>query len=104
MIRFTFLLILTISLSGCASKPSSVSTIADTAHQQVASVHESLPAGCKTEAIKQQLRAIDSTIQAMEMTCMSEVEKVGQEKIRWKYAFFALALIVLAHIARKVIK
>lgn len=104
MMRFAFLLILTISLSGCAQKPDPVETAVGAAHEQIAAISESLPAQCKTAAIKKQLKSADTSVDVVEYACNARTDAINAEKLRWKWAFISLLIIVLANIARKVIK
>ncbi len=101
MRKFTLLLLFTILLTGCAGQTDPVETVADSAHQTIASIRESLPAECKTKAIEQQLNTADSTVDAVVSTCDMQKEALTQEKIRWQWSFIGLLIVVCAYIIKR---
>ena len=91
-------------LTGCAKKQDSVGVAANAAHQQITATQKSLPKECQTEAIDEQFKAQHASVDTIVSNCEMQKEKITAEKIRWQWSFFGLAIIVLAYIARKVIK
>lgn len=101
---FTILLILAFLLTGCVRKPDPVESSADVAHQQIVAIKDSIPKECMTKANEEQLKALDRTIDVIVYNCEAQKDKITSEKLKWMYSFFALLIIVLANIARKVLK
>lgn len=97
-----FLLIL--CLYGCVKQPDAVETATSAAHQQILAIKESLPKECQTKAIEKQLKAHDATVETIKTNCDIQKAQITSEKLRWKWSFFALALVIAAYIARKVLK
>lgn len=96
--------LLILCLFGCAKTTPASETIANSAQESLNAIDNTLTPECKTKAIESQITAAKTAIQATLSACDSEKEIITQEKLRWKWAFLALAIIVLAHIARKVMK
>ena len=97
-------LLLILCLMGCAKHTDPIDNIANTAHQQIIAIRESLPAECQTKAIDEQLKAHDGTIDSIVQMCDEQKAKIDAERVRWKWAFMALVMIIAIHFARKVIK
>ena len=95
-----FLLII---LSGCVKNTDPVDTIANTAHQQIVAIRESLPPECKTSAIDEQLKAHDGTVESMKAMCDTQKTALNAEKLRWKWSFFTLLAAIGLYIARKIL-
>ena len=91
-------------LSGCVKHTDPVDTIANTAHQQIVAIRESLPPECKTAAINEQLKAHDGTVESMKAMCDTQKSALNSEKLRWKWSFFALLAAIGLYIARKILK
>ena len=98
------LVVLMFVLCGCVKQQDSVETATEAAHQQIIAIKESLPKECQTKAIDEQLKAHDTTIESIKANCDLDRQRISNEKMRWKWSFFALAFIVLAHIAKKILK
>lgn len=98
------ILILILFLAGCVKQPDAVETAANAAHQQIVAIKESLPKECQTKAIEEQLKAHDSTVETIKTNCDIQKAQITSEKLRWKWSFFALTIIIAAYIARKVLK
>lgn len=101
---FTILLLFTFLLTGCVRQPDAVQGAANAAHQQVIAIKDSLPKECISKANEEQLKALDETIDTIVTNCEAQKDKITAEKLKWMYSFFALLVIVLAHVLRKVIK
>ena len=93
-----------ISLYGCVRQPDAVQGAANAAHQQVIAIKDSIPKECLSKVHEEQIKALDQTIDTIVTNCEAQKDKITAEKVKWMYAFFALLIIVLAHIARKVFK
>lgn len=104
VLMWTIIVLLICIMTGCARKPDPVETAANAAHQQIVAIKESLPKECQTKAIDEQLKAHDTTIETIKANCDLDRQRISNEKMRWKWSFFALAFIVLAHIAKKILK
>lgn len=98
------IILLALCLMGCVKQPDPVESAASAAHQQIVAIKETLPKECQTIAIEEQLKAHDATVETIVTNCKLKTEKITAEKIRWKWAFGALSIMVLAYIARKVLK
>lgn len=97
------IIFLLICLAGCTRNTSATETIADSAQQSLNTITNTLKPACKTEAIENQINATQASIKAMVKACESEKDAIIQEKIRWQWAFFALAIIIAIHVGRKVL-
>lgn len=98
------ILLLILCLAGCVKHQDPVEAAANAAHQQIVAIKESLPKECQTAAIEEQLKAHDTTIETIKTNCDIQKAEITQEKIRWKWSFIALSLIILIYCAKKVLK
>ena len=98
------ILVLILFLAGCVKQPDPVDTATNAAHQQIVAIKESLPKECQIKAIEEQLKAHDATVETIKTNCDIQKAQITSEKLRWKWSFFALAMIIAAYIARKVLK
>ena len=104
IILYVILALLVLSLVACSSTPPVSETIADNAVNTVVAVEKSLSAECKTEAVTTQLTVVKSEIRSITSACQAEKDVITQEKLRWKWSFWALVLVIAAYIARKITK
>lgn len=102
MIGTVVLLIL--CLAGCAKQTDALNDAATVAHETIADIGYSLPKECKTEAVNKRLETADTAVDSVVSACESQKATIDQERIRWKWSFFALAIIILFHVGKKVIK
>lgn len=93
-----------ISLCGCAKTDTVSETIANNAINATTALEQSLPAECKTESINTQFTVIKTEIRAIKSACEQEKEIITQEKLKWKYSFIGLVIIIGVYIARKILK
>lgn len=98
------LVVLVFMLCGCVKQSDSVETATEAAHQQIVAIKESLPKECQTKAIEKQLKAHDATVETIKTNCDTQKAQITSEKIRWKWSFLALSFLVLAYIAKKILK
>lgn len=98
------ILILILFLAGCVKQPDAVETATSAAHQQIVAIKESLPKECQTKAIDEQLKAHDATVETIKTNCDIQKAQITSEKLRWKWSFIGLAIVIAAYIARKVLK
>lgn len=103
MKHFAILLIFTVLLNGCRTQTATES-VAESVINTTTALEKSLTAECKTEAITSQIWAIKTQIKAIQTTCQTEKDKITQEKLRWKWAFWGLIAIVGVVLFRKVLK
>lgn len=104
IILYLLLALLVFSLVACSSTPQVSETIADNAVNTVVAVEKSLSAECKTEAVTTQLTVVKSEIRSITSACQAEKDVITQEKLRWKWSFWALVLVIAAYVARKITK
>lgn len=105
--RFTLwalIVCLLLLLFGCAKTTPASETIANSAQESLNSIENTLSNECKTKAVQSQIIAAKTAVQATITACENEKEVINQEKLRWKWSFLALTLIVLVHIVKKVLK
>lgn len=98
------ILLLVLCLCGCVAKVPSSEHIANSATESLNAISNTLTPECKTKAIESEINAAKSAIKATVSACESEKNVITQGKLRWKWSFIGLALVVLAYIARKVVK
>ena len=91
-------------MCSCVRQPVASDSIANSAQNSLVALEKTLTDTCNTPAIKSQLEAIKTQIIAIQDSCAIEKEVITQEKIKWKWAFMGLAMVVLAYIARKILK
>ena len=102
IVAIFFLLVLL--LAGCSKTEPVSNTIADNAVNTVVAVEKALPNECKTEAVKTQLTVVKSEIRSITSACESEKNVITQDKLKWKFGFWGLIIVIGLYIARKVIK
>lgn len=101
--RIVTLIILTALLNGCA-KPSASESIANSATNTVNALEQTLSKDCATDAIKSQITAVKSQINAITEACESEKAQIKADKVKWQTAFFGLLLAIAVFIIKKVLK
>lgn len=104
VIFWALIFILLLFLWGCAKQPDPVETAANAAHQQIVAIKESLPKECQSKANEEQLKALDGTVESIVANCNTQKAILDEQRIRWKYAFIILSVMVLAYLGRKVLK
>lgn len=98
------ILFIILCMCGCSKTIDPVESLTEAAHQQIVAINESLPKECRTTAIKEQLKAHDETVESIKMNCDTQKQLLNEEKMRWKWSFIALLIMVLAYFGRKAIK
>jgi hypothetical protein len=108
MIKYIFSWIIIIfmlcCIFGCAKSTPATETIANSATESLNSLESTLTPECKTKAIESQINATKMAIKATVSACESEKAVITQEKLRWKWSFFATLIIIAVYIAKKVLK
>ena len=94
MRKFTFLLILTVLLNGCA-KSSSTDVVGDAAKESINAIVENKPE-CKSVGV-----ACNKQIDAVISSCNGEKSVITEQKVRWKYSFFALLMVMVVYIVKR---
>ena len=89
---------------GCVKQPDSVDAAANAAHQQIVAIKESLPKECQSKTNEEQLKALGGTIESIVANCNTQKAILDEQRVRWKYAFMILSVMVLAYVGRKVLK
>lgn len=104
VLTWTIIVLLICIMTGCAKENNAVNDAATTAHETISTIKQSLPKECQTKAIDQQLKTADASVDAIVSACELQKEEINQERQKWKWAFFALTMIVAFHIGRKVVR
>lgn len=102
--RKTILIIAVLSLFGCSKSTELTDSLTDIAHQNIADIRDSLPKECKTSSINNKLDQADKIVDSVAESCEVRINTEKQEKIRWKYSFLGLLLVICLYIAKRVIK
>lgn len=66
-------------------------------------LEQSIPTGCKTQAINNQFLAEKANIESIKATCDAEKQVIEQIKIKWQVAFFSLLTIMAVWVLRKIV-
>ena len=101
---WTIIVLLLCIMAGCAKQTDALNDAATVAHQTIADIGYSLPKECKTETVNKRLGTADMAVDSVVSACKSQKATIDQERLRWKWSFFALAIIILFHVGKKVIK
>lgn len=104
MKRFTILLILTVSLSGCQKEKPVYYEVVQNGIDVINAIEQGLPEECKTESNALLFNVARKQLSNCEKACDLAVEKVESEKLKWKWSVFGLLLVIGLYIARKVVK
>lgn len=104
MKHFTILLIFALSLSGCRREVPGSEAAANNAIATITAIQESLPKECQTSSNQLLFKVAQSEIREVKTRCDSEKAKIEEEKVRWKVGTFALLIVIIAYIVKKVMK
>lgn len=104
IILFIIIALLVFSLAACSTPQPVSENIAENAINGVVAVEKTLTDECKTEAVKAQLTVVKSEIRSITNACQAEKDVITQEKLKWKWSFWGLVLIIAAYIAKKILK
>ena len=107
MCRLTFwvlIVCLVLLLFGCAKNVPASESIANSAQESLNALEQTIKPECKTNAVESQINAVKMSIKSIVTACDSEKDIIDQQRIRWMWSFIALAVIVLVHVLRKVLK
>ena len=102
-----FLVILVLTLVGCAKAPTVTETLIDDVHKMVDVLEETLPKECRTNAYYKQVDVINSTISTIEKSYDTELRQAIEwgEMQRDKFLSLAFAVfVVLAIILSKKVR
>ena len=97
-----FLLILL--LAGCNRNTPAYESAAQNAIDTITAIEQGLPAECKTDTNTLLFNVSRKEVTSVVKNCEEEISKVQKEKIRWKFGFWALVLVIGAYIVKKVLK
>lgn len=98
-----FTLLLCFILCSCAGGSATHEAI-DAVNASLDALEQSLPKECKTKAIDSQFVAIRKETAAIKKDYDAEISKANSERVKWKTAFFALAVVIAAFVGRKVFR
>lgn len=91
-------------LSACAKELPISETVAENAINATTALEQSLSADCKTDAIITQITVVKTQIRAISSACQTEKEIITSEKLRWKWSFWGVIVLIGLYIARKILK
>lgn len=103
-VAIILLILVIILIAGCAKQPPASETIANSAQESLNAVTATLPKECKSDAVVAQINAAKTAINATVTACNNEKDTINADKHKYQLLFFGLLIIVLANIARKVLK
>lgn len=104
MKHFAILLGLIISLSGCARETPVSDTLTENAVSATTALEKALPEECKTDFVNTQFTVIKTEIRAIKNACDVEKDIITNEKLKWKWSFWALTAVIGLYIGRKILK
>ena len=85
-------------LSGCASEKPASHQVADSAKESIQTIVANKPE-CKDVG-----KVCESQIDSIIASCDLGFEKLTQEKIKWKWAFIGLAMVIGVYVSKKILK
>lgn len=91
-------------MCGCAREKPVYEEVAQNAVDTVTAIEQGLPTECKTDSNKLLFNIARNEIVNITRSCDEAVNKVEKEKIKWKYSFLGLILIIGVYITRKILK
>lgn len=91
-------------LSGCAKEVPGSHQAAENAIDTITAIQESLPKECQTSSNQLLFKVAQSEIREVEKHCDNEKAKIEREKVRWKMSTFALLLVIIIYIVKKILK
>ena len=86
-------------LYGCAKTAGE--SIADTAHQQLNAIEQSIKPECMTEATAEQIKALHGTINSQLSNCETEIKRITADKIKWETIAIMLMIMIGIYTGRK---
>lgn len=97
-------LILPLVLCACAKEQPASHVAAQEAIETIGALYESLPSDCKTKTTDFLVTMAQNKAAKCDTECAKEKDQITQEKLKWQWSFWALAVVVGAYFARKVLK
>lgn len=91
-------------LASCSKEVPGSQQAAENAINTVTAIQESLPKECKTSANQLLFMVAQNEIREVKTHCDNEKAKIEREKIKWKVGTYALLLVMIAYIIKKVMK
>lgn len=91
-------------LAGCTRDVPAYEQSTQNALDTINAIEQGLPAECKTDTNTLLFNVSRKETARIKTDCDEAVAKVQKEKLRWKFSFWALVLVIGAYIARKVLK
>lgn len=102
IVAIFFLLVLL--LASCSKEVPGSQQAAENAINTVTAIQESLPKECQTSSNQLLFKVAQSEIREVKTHCDNEKAKIEREKIKWKVGTFALLIVIIAYIVKKVMK
>lgn len=91
-------------LSSCTKEVPGSQQAADNAVNTIVAIQESLPKECQTSSNQLLFKVAQSEIREVETHCNNEKAKIEREKVRWKLSTFALLIVIMIYIVKKILK
>lgn len=104
MKHFTILVIVSVLLAGCAKEQPASHVAAQEAIETIGALYETLPGECKTKTTDFLITMAQNKAAKCDTECVKEKDRITQEKLKWQWSFWALAVVVGVYFARKVLK
>lgn len=98
------LLLAAVLLSGCTREVPPSHEMTENAINTITAIQQSLPEECKTDANQLMFKVAEREVRGIEKQCDIEKAKIERQVIKWRLISFAMALIIIAYIAKRLIK
>lgn len=89
---------------GCAKEKPEYHYVAQNGIDVINAIEQDLPAECKTDTNKLLFNVARNEMATVERSCDSVVSKIESEKLRWKWGFFGMLIVIAVYIAKKIFK
>lgn len=91
-------------LSSCTKEVPGSQQATENAINTITAIQESLPKECQTSSNQLLFKVAQSEIREVKTHCDNEKAKIEREKVRWKLSTFALLIVVMIYIVKKILK
>lgn len=98
------LLLVAVLLSGCTRETPPSHEMTENAINTITAIQQSLPEECKTEANQLMFRVAEREVRGIEKQCDIEKAKIERQVIKWRLISFAMALVIIAYIAKRFVR
>lgn len=98
------LLLVTVLLSGCTRETPPSHEMTENAINTITAIQQSLPEECKTDANQLMFKVAEREVRGIEKQCDIEKAKIERQVIKWRLISFAMALVIIAYIAKRFVR